>query len=78
MKATCEADIVQMLEGSGLPYEIVSSKRNRQVRVCGRLCGVLPHGVRHNTNPHAFANVAAQVRRAIQAHSLLASSHNAC
>lgn len=57
----------EALEATGLPWDITKGKRHRQVRLCGRLVGVLPHkGVNGDADQHAQKNVIGQIRRAAQ------------
>lgn len=67
MPASSDKRIVQALDATGLPWAITKGKRHRQVRLCGRLVGVLPHkGVNGDADQHAQKNVIGQIRRAAQ------------
>ena len=63
---TCEAEIVELLKTSGVPWEIKNGSRHRKIVVGGKLVGILPHGkVREHISYRSQKNIVAQVRRAI-------------
>lgn len=59
----CEDMIMDELEATGLPYEIRPAKSHRQVRLCGRMCGILPLK-QVSEDKRAALNVRSQIRRA--------------
>lgn len=55
--------VEKALNATGLPWKITTGKKHRQVRLDGKLVGVLPFTSKRE-DPHAIKNVCAQIRRA--------------
>ena len=59
-------DVIEELDKSGMPYDIVSGSRHIKIVVCGEMCGIWPR--KENGNWRAAMNVRAQVRRCLKKH----------
>lgn len=60
-----EREIQDMLDPTGLPYEIKEGGRHRKVILCGRMVTIMPMHGRNDVPGRAWKNSLAQIRRAI-------------
>jgi hypothetical protein len=54
----------EALDETGLPWAIVPGKKHHQIRLKGRLVGILPHGPLRAANARGVKNLVAHIRRA--------------
>lgn len=59
--------IIKALEETGAPYAFEPGTRHVQIRVGGRLAGILPRGSTRHDGKKAILNTIAQIRRAASA-----------
>ena len=57
-------EIEQELDATGLPWEITLGRKHYQVRLGGKLVGILPRGPLKESNHRAIKNLRAHIRRA--------------
>lgn len=56
--------IEQELNATGLPWSLQNGRKHQQIRLSGKLIGILPHGKESSANPRSTLNLRAQIRRA--------------
>lgn len=53
----------EALDATGLPWTIEPGTRHFKIRLAGRLCGLVPQGVKGDNSPKMLAKNVKQIRR---------------
>ncbi len=56
--------IQDTLNATGLPWTLANGRKHKQIRLSGKLVGILPTGTSSDADKRVVLNVCAQIRRA--------------